>query len=76
MPNQRATELRDYEDDALLHRLGEEKDALFKLRFQLATGQQENTAEVSRVKRDIARILTELREREIKAAEALEEANQ
>jgi large subunit ribosomal protein L29 len=76
MPNQRAIELRDYEDDALLHRLAEEKDALFKLRFQLATGQQENTAEVSRVKRDIARILTELREREIKAAEALEEANQ
>ena len=43
---------------------------LFKLRFQLATGQLENSARIARTKRDIARALTELRDREIQAAEA------
>ena len=47
-----------------------EKDRLFKLRFQLATGQLENSARLSQTKRDIARLTTELRAREIAAAEA------
>ena len=45
------------------------KEELFNLRFQLATGQLENHARVGQVKREVARVLTELREREISAAE-------
>ena len=67
--------LRDLGDDQLIERLGEAKETLFNLRFQLATGQQDNTAMVSATKREIARLNTILREREIAAAEALENAN-
>ena len=57
-------------DEQLIERLAEEKDRLFKLRFQLATGQLENSARIGQTKKDIARINTELRAREIAAAEA------
>jgi large subunit ribosomal protein L29 len=57
--------------DELIARLAEEKDRLFKLRFQIATGQLDNSARIKQTKKDIARILTELRAREIAAAEAL-----
>jgi large subunit ribosomal protein L29 len=57
--------------DELIDRLAEEKDRLFKLRFQIATGQLDNSARIKQTKKDIARILTELRAREIAAAEAL-----
>jgi large subunit ribosomal protein L29 len=63
--------LTDIGEDELVARLAEEKDRLFKLRFQLATGQLENSARIKQTKQDIARILTELRAREIAAAEAL-----
>ena len=62
--------LIDVGDDELVARLAEEKDRLFKFRFQLATGQLENSARIKQTKKDIARILTELRVREIAAAEA------
>ena len=65
-----AAELRELADDQLLDQLGESKQELFNLRFQIATGQLENSARITRVKRDIARINTVLREREIAAAEA------
>jgi large subunit ribosomal protein L29 len=52
--------------------VAESKDQLFKLRFQLATGQLSNYARITEVRRDIARLETELRAREIAAAEALE----
>ena len=65
-----AAELRELADDQLLDQLGESKQELFYLRFQIATGQLENSAQISQVKRDIARINTVLREREIAAAEA------
>jgi large subunit ribosomal protein L29 len=61
--------VRDLGDAQLIERLAEEKDRLFKLRFQLATGQLENSARIKRTRTDIARILTELRAREIEAAE-------
>jgi large subunit ribosomal protein L29 len=67
--------VRDLPDDVLVTQLGEAKEELFKLRFQLATGQQENTARIGQVKKDIARINTVLREREIAAHEALETSN-
>ena len=61
--------LRDLADTDLLERFNETKEELFNLRFQLATGQLENHARVGQVKREVARVLTELREREISAAE-------
>ena len=66
-----ATELRKLDDDVLVDRLGETKQELFNLRFQFVTGRLESPAAMTDVKRDIARINTVLREREIAAAEAL-----
>ena len=74
MPKQSAA-IRELPDDSLVERLAEAKQELFTLRFQLATGQQENFARIGAVKRDIARINTVLREREIAAHEALEKAH-
>ena len=58
-------------DEQLIERLAEEKDRLFKLRFQLATGTLENNAALRTTRKEIARYETELRAREIEAAEAL-----
>jgi large subunit ribosomal protein L29 len=69
-------ELRRLGDSELLGRLGEARRELFNLRFQLATGQLDNSARIGAVKKDIARLETFLREREIAAAEALEESTQ
>jgi len=69
MANNAAAALRDLSDDHLLERLGEEKGAALKLRFRLVTGQLDNHAELKRVKREIARINTEIRARQIAAAE-------
>jgi large subunit ribosomal protein L29 len=66
------TSFRDLDDGALVDQVAESKDELFKLRFQLATGQLSNYARITQVRRDIARLETELRAREIAAAEALE----
>jgi large subunit ribosomal protein L29 len=64
--------VRDLPDVELLERLGESKQELFNLRFQHVTGQLDNSARLGQLKKDIARINTELRGREIAAAEALE----
>jgi large subunit ribosomal protein L29 len=69
MANKAAANLRDLSDDNLLERLTEEKDAALKLRFRLVTGQLDNHAELKRVRREIARINTEIRARQIAAAE-------
>jgi large subunit ribosomal protein L29 len=66
-------EMRALGDSELLNRLGEARRELFNLRFQLATGQLDNSARLGAVRKDIARLSTFLREREIVAAEALEE---
>lgn len=63
-------ELRELADDELLDRLSEIKQEVFTLRFQIATGQAENTSLLGIAKRDVARIHTILRQREIAAAEA------
>ncbi len=63
--------LAEIADDELVSRLSDEKERLFKLRFQLATGQLENSAAIKATKKDIARVLTELRAREIADADAL-----
>lgn len=63
-------ELRDLDDSELETRLAESKAELFNLRFGHVTGQLDNSARLGQVRRDIARIKTLLREREIAAAEA------
>ena len=64
-----AAELRELDDDELADRLGEYRKELLNLRFQLATGQLDNVARVNQVRRDVARVLTLLRDREIALAE-------
>ena len=68
----KAKALADLGDTDLLEALADHKEELFNLRFQFATGQLENSARLKTVKKEIARVLTELRAREIAAAEALE----
>jgi large subunit ribosomal protein L29 len=58
-------ELDGMEDDRLLGELKKAKEELFNLRFQSATGQLENHGRLKAVKRDISRIYTILREREL-----------
>ena len=70
MPTDRA--YRDLDDAALVQELAEVKDALFKLRFQNATGQLDDVSTLKKHRKQVARINTELRSREIAAAEALE----
>ena len=62
---------RDLDDVDLLAQLAESRDTAFKLRFQLATGQLSNYARIGQARKDVARLETELRAREIAAAEAL-----
>ena len=61
------TEIRELSDDQLVEKLKECRAELFNLRFQMATSQLDNTARVKTVKKDIARILTEQRARQIAA---------
>ncbi len=64
--------LTDLGDIDLYERLSEAKEELFNLRFQLLTGQLENHSRLGQVKKDVARIQTELRTREIDSAEEIE----
>jgi len=68
--------LVELSDADLLSRLEELSEELFNLRFQNATGQLSNVKRLGEVRKDKARVLTELRAREIAAAEALEEAEE
>jgi large subunit ribosomal protein L29 len=65
-------ELRDLADDELVQRLSETEGELFNLRFQHVTGQLDNHARLGQLRKEVARLHTVLREREIAAAEALE----
>ena len=66
----KARELRELNPEELDQKLEEARHELFNLRFQLATGKQDNSARLGQVRREIARVATVLREREIDAAEA------
>jgi len=66
--------ITDIGDAELLSMYTDAKKELFNLRFQLATGQLENTARIGLVKKEVARTSTELRSREIARAEALDSA--
>ena len=58
-------ELDTFEDERLVDELKKAKEELFNLRFQSATGQLESHGRLRAVKRDIARIYTVIREREL-----------
>jgi large subunit ribosomal protein L29 len=60
-----AGELRELSDTDLVDRLKESKEELFNLRFQMATGQLDNNRRLRTVRREIARIYTVMREREL-----------
>ena len=63
-------ELRDLDESELENKLEEAKQELFNLRFALVTGQLDNSSRLGQIRKDVARIKTVLREREIEAAEA------
>ncbi len=67
-----AYELAQLDDDELENRLAEYRRELLNLRFQLATSQLDNYSRMSTARRDVARILTLMREREIALAEGRE----
>ncbi len=58
-------ELRDMTDTELKKKLVDTKDELFRLRFQMATGQLDNPMKLKEVRRGIARVQTIIREREL-----------
>ena len=66
----KAKELRDLKSEELIVKLNDFKSELFSLRFQLATGQLENTARIKIVKKDIARVKTILAERKLNETRA------
>ncbi|WP_127783979.1 50S ribosomal protein L29 [Rhodococcus sp. X156] len=65
-----AAELRELTGEELVSKLRESKEELFNLRFQTATGQLDNNRRLRTVRRDIARIYTVMRERELGLAPA------
>ena len=67
-----AKDLKDVNDGDLIEALNDSKEELFNLRFQLVTCQLDNYSRIKEVKKEVARAMTELRAREIAAAEALE----
>ncbi len=66
----KANEIRDLTTEELLQKVGELKQELFNLRFQLATGQVDNPMRLREVRRGIARAKTILRERELRQERA------
>jgi len=70
----KASELRELNDAELIQKLAEAKEEHFNLRFQSATGQLDNDARLGQVRREVARLSTLLREREIAAHERAGEA--
>jgi large subunit ribosomal protein L29 len=66
MPS-KAVELRELPDEELYVRMESAKEELFNLRFQLATGQLDNTSRMKSVRHDVARIATVLRERHLES---------
>jgi len=64
-PVKKVKELRELTDEELEKKLIDLKDELFRLRFQLATGQLENPMRIREVRRNFARAKTIAREREL-----------
>jgi len=67
MASKAAAELRELTDDQLIERADSAKEELFNLRFQLATGQLDNSSSIKKIRHEIARIATLMRQRDIEA---------
>ena len=63
-------EIKDLSDSELVKRIADEKESLAHMKFQQATKQIENTAQLKLIRRDIARMMTMLNQRKHKAAAA------
>lgn len=61
----KAKEIRQMSEKELIKQLNDLKAELFNLRFQLATGQLDNPSRIKQVRKDIARVKTIMREREL-----------
>jgi large subunit ribosomal protein L29 len=72
MASKHVAEFEGLDIAALVTKLAEAKEEAFNLRFRHATGQLDNTARLGEAKKQIARIHTLLRQREIAAAEGTE----
>ena len=70
MPSKAAAELRELSNEQLLERADSAKEELFNLRFQLATGQLDDSSSIKKIRHEIARIATVMRHRDIEAARA------
>jgi large subunit ribosomal protein L29 len=68
-------QIRELGDADLVQQLDDARQELFNLRFSHVTGQLDNSTALKDRRREVARLMTELRAREISAAEALEESN-
>ena len=64
----KTAELRELTDDQLLERAESAKEELFNLRFQLATGQLDDSSSIKKIRHEIARIATVMRQRDIEEA--------
>ncbi len=62
----KAAELRKFSNEELLDKVGQLKEELFNLRFQLAVGQLEDTARIKKVRKTIAQMYTIITERKVK----------
>ena len=69
----KAAQIRELGDADLVQQLDDARQELFNLRFTHVTGQLDNSTALREARREVARLMTELRAREISAAEALEE---
>jgi len=63
-----AFEIRSLSDEEIRTKIDETYEELFNLRFQLTVGQAKDTNQISRVKKDIARLKTVLRQRQLESA--------
>ncbi len=63
----KTTDIREFNETELADKLKAARAELFNLRFQLATGQLDNTARIAVIKKDIARLHTEMRARDLAA---------
>ena len=61
----KANEIRELSTNELQEQVKTKKEELFSLRFQQATGELEDTSQIRKVRKDVARMLTELKAREI-----------
>ena len=66
----KTAELRELTDEQLLERAESAKEELFNLRFQLATGQLDDSSSIKKIRHEIARIATVIRQRDIEEARA------